>query len=105
MKTRNGFVSNSSSTSFTFVFKGKTFEDFEKLMFKHKELFNISLDGAWWNETDEYNAPSSFDYHDITNAIKARPKIDPALIELELPPIPLLIFLDSQRFQMSPSLT
>jgi hypothetical protein len=72
VKIRNGFVSNSSSTSFVFVFKGKEFDDFAQLMSKYRKYFNISYSDPWWvEETDgREHTPSSFNYGDIVNAIE-----------------------------------
>jgi len=45
MKLRNGFVSNSSSTSFTFIFKGSTIEDLFKTMQKYSSYFELYYTG------------------------------------------------------------
>lgn len=68
MKTRNGFVSNSSSTSFTFIFKGDNFNDFARLMKKYKKHFKLSYPDAWWS--GEENTSTEYDYQDIINAIR-----------------------------------
>jgi hypothetical protein len=47
MKIRNGFVSNSSSTSFTFVFKGDNVKDLSEKILKYKSHFNLSFDTSW----------------------------------------------------------
>ena len=52
MKTRNGFVSNSSSTSFTFIFKGKSIKDLGKTIFKYKDYFKLSYDFGWDDNCD-----------------------------------------------------
>lgn len=44
MKIRIGFVTNSSSTSYIFYFKGETRKDLQELIKKYKELFNFSYD-------------------------------------------------------------
>ena len=45
MKTRNGFVSNSSSTSFTFCYKGDGIKPLTDLILtKYREQFNRSYD-------------------------------------------------------------
>jgi len=41
MKIRGGFVSNSSSTSFTFVFKEDNIEDCFNILKKYKDYFNL----------------------------------------------------------------
>ena len=44
MKIRNGFVSNSSSTAFTFVFKKDTVEDVANLVRKYNQFFELHWD-------------------------------------------------------------
>ena len=41
MKIRNGFVSNSSSTSFTFIFKGSTVDDLCDVLLKYSTHFDL----------------------------------------------------------------
>ena len=41
MKIRGGFVSNSSSTSFTFIFKGDKIEDLFNLIKKYNQYFDL----------------------------------------------------------------
>ena len=52
MKIRNGFVSNSSSTSFTFVFKGDKIDDLSALIWKYRGHFSLSYDASW-NDTND----------------------------------------------------
>lgn len=51
MKIRNGFVSNSSSTSFTFVIKGEYIEDLFFMLDKYGEYFNLY--GNWGAEKED----------------------------------------------------
>jgi len=44
MKIKQDFVTNSSSTSFTFVFKGTTRNDLFEQLYKNKEEFNLEYD-------------------------------------------------------------
>ena len=48
MKLRNGFVSNSSSTSFTFCFKGNKIETLYNMILKYRRYFDLSFSG--WDE-------------------------------------------------------
>lgn len=48
MKIKADFVTNSSSTSFTFVFKGSDKFDLYKLMLKHAESFD--LENEYWGD-------------------------------------------------------
>ena len=45
MKIRNGFITNSSSTNFIFIFEGSKKENLFNLIRKHNKKFNIN-----WNE-------------------------------------------------------
>lgn len=51
MKIRQGFISNSSSTSFTFIVKGNTAKDVYKAMKDYGEYFHLW--GAWRSEENE----------------------------------------------------
>ncbi|MEK6833207.1 MAG: hypothetical protein AABY32_04110 [Nanoarchaeota archaeon] len=53
MKIRNGFVSNSSSSSFIVCFKGKTLKDCFNCMKNHKEVFNI--EGEYLDPENKFN--------------------------------------------------
>jgi len=67
MKSRHGFVSNSSSTSFTFVFKGKKVKDLSDTILKYKEHFNLSFDAGWGDSNDIYNCNAL----DVASAIES----------------------------------
>lgn len=41
MKKRNGFVSNSSSTCFTFLFKSEEYEEIVKSLYRNKKEFSV----------------------------------------------------------------
>ena len=55
MKIRHGFISNSSSTSFTFCFRGK--EDLYNLIWKYRDYFSLSTIG-WTSSVFSCNACS-----------------------------------------------
>lgn len=61
MKTRAGFVSNSSSTSFTFVHKGEDEQDLCDLMIKWHQYFELS---------DPYGDYGSISVTDVVSAIE-----------------------------------
>ena len=52
MKTRTGFVSNSSSTSFTFIFKGNDVKALCDTIWKYRDHFKLSCDFGWSNLAD-----------------------------------------------------
>jgi len=57
MKTRNGFVSNSSSTSFTFCFKGKGIKPLtDMILTKYRNQFKRSYDEWHCNAMDVVEA-------------------------------------------------
>ena len=72
MKIREGFVSNSSSTSFTFCFKGGTLDRLFELMRKYKSHFNLSY--HCYGNDEGYNIHvedviSSIEQLGVTNGI------------------------------------
>ena len=58
MKVRNGFVSNSSSSSFIFVFKGKTFKSFAKSL--NDISFQFCFDNDEITQEDQDRIINSF---------------------------------------------
>lgn len=60
MKFRNGFVSNSSSSSFVFMFKGDSFEDLEEAIVKHFE-FPLRDNGFCSDENISFDKDEFFD--------------------------------------------
>ena len=68
MKIRTGFVSNSSSTSFTFIFKGNDFEDLYTMMRKYDQYFDLY-------NADLFGEPLHCNVEDIIKAIKEKAKI------------------------------
>jgi len=67
MKIRSGFVSNSSSSSFAFVFKGKTVDELCEILPKYKDTFNLSF--------EDYEDNMHYcNVDDIINALKENVK-------------------------------
>ena len=64
MKKRNGFVSNSSSTSFTFIFKGDTVQDLSKTIQKYGKCFDLEY--MYWDDNCY-----SCNAQDVSEAIEA----------------------------------
>lgn len=74
MKIRNGFVSNSSSTSFTFCFKGKNIKDLTDLILtKYRDSFKRSYDEYHCNALDVVKA--------IEECIKECVSIDKVILD------------------------
>ena len=63
MKIRQGFVSNSSSTSFTFVFNGDSVDDLCKVLEDYKNYFELSFEN--WD-----GRMCSCNFEDIKNSLK-----------------------------------
>ena len=73
MKIRNGFVSNSSSTSFTFIFKGSKLDDLYAMISKYGDHFKLSHIG-WDDIPDTCNAESVI--RSIRGAARSTSKYD-----------------------------
>lgn len=71
MKIRQGFVSNSSSSSFIVCFQGKTKEDAFSAMKKHPQVFNFSGPGYIEDSADWV----SCELDDVIDAIGHRIKV------------------------------
>ena len=67
MKTRNGFVSNSSSTSFTMCFKGEDISGLYKMIEKYSNYFDLF--NAWIRD-DEMLRCSAQDVIDAIKSVK-----------------------------------
>jgi len=66
MKIRNGFVSNSSSTSFTFCFKGATIDALYDAIHKYSKHFQLSFDAGWGYEESIHSCNAQ----DVIDAIR-----------------------------------
>ena len=75
MKRRYGFVSNSSSTSFTFVFKGDKVEDLSNTIMKYKSFFDLSFFDEGWGDND--NTTYTCNAQEVGEAIEKYVKSEP----------------------------
>lgn len=66
MKTRNGFVSNSSSTSFTFIHKGEDLTDLCVLIMRWHQYFDLTYPFDFGDE----NRPMHITAFDVMEAIQ-----------------------------------
>ena len=69
MKIREGFVSNSSSTSFTFCFKGDKLQTLYEMIVKYSKYFELSMDEPYY--FDKSKDTISCDAADVVKSIKA----------------------------------
>jgi hypothetical protein len=67
VKIRNGFVSNSSSTSFTFIFKGSSADDLYAMINKYNQYFDLYYDIS---NVDGTSIPVHCTAEDVINALK-----------------------------------
>lgn len=73
MKIKADFVTNSSSTSFTFIFKGNHIDLF-KAVLKRAALFNLSID---------FGTPYTIDVWDVIESIDSVIRFDPGILQID----------------------
>jgi len=70
MKLRHGFVSNSSSTSFTFIFKGKSVEDLCAILPNYESHFRLRYE-MWSFLDNDVREVHRCDVNDIIESLKS----------------------------------
>jgi len=70
MKLRHGFVSNSSSTSFTFIFKGKSVEDLCAILPNYESHFRLRYE-MWSFLDNDVREVHRCDVNDIIDSLKS----------------------------------
>ena len=87
MKFKGDFVTNSSSTAFFFIFKGRKLEKMYDLIDKYSRKFEMHVDYGYGNQHDYHHCDSNFVKDSIATYIdsKANPGRITKRIHVDLP--------------------